>query len=104
ADGRAAWREQRLNEDPRRSDSAGLPQPSPNNTTGSGSIGLTDANAVGGECAKGFSEETCRRRGQEYNPTADFNLPMAKPLASFCANQTSSKRAFRKRANSTKQY
>jgi len=21
-----------------------------------------------GECAKGFSEETCRRRGQQYNP------------------------------------
>ena len=21
-----------------------------------------------GECAKGFSEETCRRRGQKYNP------------------------------------
>ena len=23
---------------------------------------------VGGECAKGFSEETCRRRGQTYIP------------------------------------
>ena len=31
-------------------------------------IGLGDPNAVGGECAKGFSEETCRRRGQKYNP------------------------------------
>ena len=54
-----------------------------NNATGSGSIGVTDPNAVGGECAKGFSdptenyvgecaigssEETCRRRGQKYNP------------------------------------
>ena len=34
----------------------------------SGPIGLGDPNAVGGECAKGFSEETCRRRGQKYNP------------------------------------
>jgi hypothetical protein len=33
----------------------------------SGQIGLGDPNAVGGECAKGFSEETCRRRGQKYN-------------------------------------
>src|SRR5262249_21484209 len=39
-----------------------------NDTTGSGAIGLTNPNAVGGECAKGFSEETCRRRGQRYNP------------------------------------
>ena len=30
--------------------------------------GLGDPNAVGGECAKGFSEETCRRRGEKYNP------------------------------------
>jgi hypothetical protein len=27
-----------------------------------------DTGSVGGECAKGFSEETCRRRGQKYNP------------------------------------
>jgi hypothetical protein len=37
-----------------------------NNTIGSGFIG--NPNAVGGECAKGFSEETCRRRGQTHNP------------------------------------
>ena len=63
------WREQRLNEDPRRSDSAGQQstQPSPNNATSG--VGVTDPNAAGGECAKGFSEETCRRRGQRYNPS-----------------------------------
>jgi len=38
----------------------------PNNAL-SGPIGLGDPNAVGGECAKGFSEESCRRRGQKYN-------------------------------------
>ena len=38
------------------------------NATGSGSIGTTDPTAVGGECARGFSAETCRRRGQKYNP------------------------------------
>jgi hypothetical protein len=42
-------------------------QRTPNNAL-SGPIGLGDPNAVGGECAKGFSEETCRRRGQKYNP------------------------------------
>jgi hypothetical protein len=41
-------------------------QRKPNNAL-SGPIGL-NPNAVGGECAKGFSEETCRRRGQKYNP------------------------------------
>jgi hypothetical protein len=42
-------------------------QRTPNNAL-SGPIGLGDPNAFGGECAKGFSEETCRRRGQKYNP------------------------------------
>src|SRR5216683_4546797 len=42
-------------------------QRTPNNAL-SGPIGLGDPNAVGGECAKGFSEETCRRRGQKYYP------------------------------------
>ena len=42
-------------------------QRTPNNAL-SGPIGLGDPNAAGGECAKGFSEETCRRRGQTYNP------------------------------------
>ena len=46
-------------------DSAEPQQPSPYST---GSVGVTDPNAVGGECAKGFSEETCRRRGEKYNP------------------------------------
>ena len=41
-------------------------QSRPNNAL-SGPIGLGDPNAVGGECAKGFSEETCQRRGQKYN-------------------------------------
>jgi len=43
-------------------------QRTPNYPTGTGAIGVTDPNAVGGECAKGMSEETCRRRGQRYNP------------------------------------
>ena len=65
------WREQRLNEERRTNPQLGEKyenQRTPNNTIGSGSIGVTDPNAVGGECAKGFSEETCRRRGQTYNP------------------------------------
>ena len=39
----------------------------PNNAL-SGPIGLGDPNAAGGECAKGFSEETCQRRGEKYKP------------------------------------
>ena len=35
-------------------------------TVGTNNAG--DTGSVGGECAKGFSEETCRRRGQKYNP------------------------------------
>jgi len=33
-------------------------------------VGTNNAGDTGfvGECAKGFSEETCRRRGQIYNP------------------------------------
>ena len=65
------WREQRPYEDPRRN--SNIPQdrqprenyetPSTlNNATGRGTI--TDP----GECAIGVSEETCRRRGQKYNP------------------------------------
>jgi len=34
----------------------------PNNATASGSIGLTDPNAVVRKCARGFSVETCLRR------------------------------------------
>jgi hypothetical protein len=65
------WREQRLNEELRTNPQLRENyenQRTPNNTMGSGSIGLSDPNAVGRECAKGFSEETCRRRGQKYNP------------------------------------
>ena len=69
------WREQRLNDERRTNPLQDRQlrelyekQRPPNNATGSGSIGVTDPNAVGGECAKGFSEETCRRRGQTYNP------------------------------------
>ena len=67
------WREQRLNngwgadagQQPQRSQQP--QQLSPNNaTTG---FGLTNPNAEGGECAKGMSEETCRRRGEKYNPS-----------------------------------
>lgn len=65
------WREQRPYEDPRRN--SNIPQdrqprenyetPSTlNNATGRGAV--TDP----GECAIGVSEETCRRRGQKYNP------------------------------------
>jgi hypothetical protein len=44
-------------------------QRTPDNAIGSGPIGpLGNPDAVGGECAKGMSEETCRRRGQKYNP------------------------------------
>jgi hypothetical protein len=69
------WREQRLNQEQRTNPvqdgqlrENNEKQRTLNNTIGSGSIGITDPNAVGGECAKGFSEETCRRRGQKYNP------------------------------------
>jgi len=63
------WREQRLNEERRVQPRENYEkQSTPNNATGSGAIGLTNPNAVGGECAKGMSEETCRRRGQQYNP------------------------------------
>jgi hypothetical protein len=49
-------------------------QRTPNDATGRGSVGATvgTSNAVDsgfvGECAVGMSEETCRRRGQRYNP------------------------------------
>jgi len=63
------WREQRLNRpSPEDGQQNYETQGTPNSTTGTGAIGVTDPNAVGGECAKGMSEETCRRRGQRYNP------------------------------------
>jgi hypothetical protein len=49
-------------------------QRTPNDATDRGSVGATFGtnNAVDtgfvGECAIGSSEETCRRRGQRYNP------------------------------------
>ena len=33
-----------------------------------GPVGITTDTRNIGECAIGFSEETCRRRGQKYNP------------------------------------
>jgi hypothetical protein len=68
------WREQRLYEDPRRNNYIVEDrQPRENYETPS-----TLNNAIGrgpvsdpGECAIGFSEETCRRRGQKRNPPKD---------------------------------
>jgi|SRR4029079_6650841 len=61
------WREQRSIEDPRR-DSNTLQQPSENQqrtqTIPTEGRAVTDP----GECATGMSEETCRRRGQQYFP------------------------------------
>jgi len=79
------WREQRLNEDPRINAVPDRPnyetQRTLNNATEGGSVGATDP----GECAIGFSEETCRRRGQKYNPprqnrsAGDVTLPLRSP-------------------------
>jgi len=61
------WREQRSNEDPRRNSNT-LQQPS-ENPQRTPTI-PTEGRAVTGpgECATGMSEETCRRRGQQYIP------------------------------------
>ena len=39
-------------------------------TSAGATVGTNNAGNTGfvGECAKGFSEDTCRRRGQKYNP------------------------------------
>jgi hypothetical protein len=64
------WREQRLYEDWRRSYIVDDKQVRENYETpiilnsATGRRAITDP----GECAIGFSEETCRRRGQKYNP------------------------------------
>jgi hypothetical protein len=61
------WREQRLYEDPRRNNYIVQErQPSENyeRTLPTERRAITDP----GECAIGVSEETCRRRGQKYNP------------------------------------
>ena len=66
------WRERRLYEDwrrgyivdPRQVQESFEPPPILNNT---GRRAVTDP----GECAIGFSEETCRRRGQKYNPPSN---------------------------------
>jgi hypothetical protein len=61
------WREQRSYEDPRRNSNTSQ-QPSENYqrtpTIPTEGRAVTDP----GECAIGVSEETCRRRGQKYNP------------------------------------
>jgi len=62
------WREQRLYVDPRTYNAVQNRQNYENQRT-LNNLGLTDPNkADAGECAIGFSEETCRRRGQKYNP------------------------------------
>ena len=65
------WWERRLYEDPGTYNSVQERQNYErllNNAAESGSVGLTDPTKDAGECAIGFSEETCRRRGQKYNP------------------------------------
>jgi hypothetical protein len=65
------WREQRSYEDPRRnSNSPQDRQPRENYQTPSTLNNATGREAITdpGECAIGASEETCRRRGQKYNP------------------------------------
>ena len=61
------WREQRFYIDPRTNNAVqerqNYEQPRTLNN-----FGVTNPNAGPGECAIGFSEETCRRRGQRYNP------------------------------------
>jgi hypothetical protein len=61
------WREQRSYEDPRRNSNTSQ-QPSENyqRTPTIPTEGRTVTDP--GECAIGVSEETCRRRGQKYNP------------------------------------
>src|SRR5450759_2813973 len=60
------WREQRLNEDRRTNPVQDGQQ---RNAIERGSVGVTDPTKnYAGECAIGSSEETCRRRGQKYNP------------------------------------
>jgi len=81
------WRQQRLNQD-RRTNNAVQDrqnyekQRTLNSATGRGSIGITDPNAVAGECAKGFSEETCRRR---ENAIESGSLDVTDPNAGECA-------------------
>ena len=63
------WREQRFYIDPRTNDAVQDRQNYENQRT-LNNLGVTDPNkADAGECAIGFSEETCRRRGQKYNPS-----------------------------------
>ena len=61
------WRQQRPTANPPSDSPAQQPRQRPPNSALSGPIGLPDPNVDAGECAKGMSEETCRRRGQKYN-------------------------------------
>ena len=52
-----------------------------NNATGSGSIGTTDPDAVvSGECARGFSAETCLRR---ENATGSGSVGLTDPTENY---------------------
>ena len=61
------WRQQRPTANPPSDSAAQQPRQRSPNSALSGPIGLPDPNVDAGECAKGMSEETCRRRGQKYN-------------------------------------
>ena len=69
------WREQRLYGDPRRNNNYIVEdrQLRENYETPNTLNNATVRRTVDdpGECAIGFSEETCRRRGQKYNPPKD---------------------------------
>jgi len=63
------WREQRSYEDPRRNSNT-LQDRQPAENSERTPSGPTERRVITdpGECAIGVSEETCRRRGQKYNP------------------------------------
>jgi hypothetical protein len=75
------WRKQRLNED-WRTNPVQDGQLRENYERTLGSIGITDPNAGAGECAKGFSEDTCRRR---QNAIESGSLDVTDPNAGECA-------------------
>src|SRR5262245_24547888 len=58
------WRQQRPTANPPNDSAAQQPQQRPPNNALNGGTGLPNPNIDAGECAKGMSEETCRRRGQ----------------------------------------
>jgi hypothetical protein len=77
------WREQRLDEDPRRGDSAGPEQLSPNNTTGSGlSVGVTDLNAIG-ICQTHVRGNLSKARTDVQPAALRLNQKVRQPSASY---------------------